>query len=611
MITNFGIHNLSSLSFSYQQLYTLSHGLKFVPTPKPLATIDIYNQFIQFFRTLKLKYTFHNKPTNINYIPKFHISNNSFMPNSHPILDKYISYTSEYVNKYLSTYSPTYVHNLSYDARIFLNSVRSNTNIVIKPADKNLGLTIMDRIWYETEVLKHLSDTKTYKEIPLCKIPIMYIIESINDIIYSYKNHCMSNPNVQKYILSKKEDYIIPSIYILPKIHKDPISSRPIVSSHSWILTPASIWLDTQLQPLVQNIPTILKDSKSLVCSIDSLKVYDTQCTLITADVTSLYTVIPNKDGLNLLNSFLKRHMPDGRLRMACLRVAELILENNYIQFNNKYYLQIEGTAMGTPAAVCYANIFMYELEYLHIHNKYNNIILYKRLLDDILCIVSGDHTSLVSSLNNLHPNLKLNITISNIQCEFLDLVIYKGDRFYDTNILDLKVHQKTLNKYLYIPYNSYHTPFAKRGFIYTELCRYIRNSSSIRAYSYLRQLFYNRLRARGYPRKFLIKEFSKVSYNTRPQLLKPKPKNINNMNNTPIIFKSIYNPVSKHINIKHILQYYWYILQESKDLNNIYNFQNILISYKRPPNYYNMLVKAKYTSQVSSASENTHVVQS
>ena len=36
-------------------------------------------------------------------------------------------------------------------------------NLIIKSADKNLGLTIMDKSWYEFEVTNHLKDSKYYE----------------------------------------------------------------------------------------------------------------------------------------------------------------------------------------------------------------------------------------------------------------------------------------------------------------------------------------------------------------------------------------------------------------------------------------------------------------
>ena len=43
--------------------------------------------------------------------------------------------------------------------------------------------------------------------------------------------------------------------------------------------------------------------------------------------------------------------------------LAELVLKNNIFKFNPKYYIQKEGTAMGTRMAPAYANIFMSSIE--------------------------------------------------------------------------------------------------------------------------------------------------------------------------------------------------------------------------------------------------------
>ena len=43
--------------------------------------------------------------------------------------------------------------------------------------------------------------------------------------------------------------------------------------------------------------------------------------------------------------------------------MTKLVLEQNYFQFADRMYHQIQGTAMGTKMAPSYANIFMAELE--------------------------------------------------------------------------------------------------------------------------------------------------------------------------------------------------------------------------------------------------------
>ena len=51
--------------------------------------------------------------------------------------------------------------------------------------------------------------------------------------------------------------------------------------------------------------------------------------------------------------------MPSTLLKKLIL----LVLKSNIFRFNEKLYKQIKGTAMGTPMAVNYANIFLEKLE--------------------------------------------------------------------------------------------------------------------------------------------------------------------------------------------------------------------------------------------------------
>ena len=46
---------------------------------------------------------------------------------------------------------------------------------------------------------------------------------------------------------------------------------------------------------------------------------------------------------------------------LICL--LEIVLKNNTFEFDNKFYKQLQGTAMGTKLAPAYVNIFMGKLE--------------------------------------------------------------------------------------------------------------------------------------------------------------------------------------------------------------------------------------------------------
>ena len=61
------------------------------------------------------------------------------------------------------------------------------------------------------------------------------------------------------------------------------------------------------------------------------------------------------------------------------------------MNFNNKKYLQINGTEIGTPLAVTYAGLFMADIETRALNKikiyKLPEPILYKRLIDDLASI--------------------------------------------------------------------------------------------------------------------------------------------------------------------------------------------------------------------------------
>ena len=79
-------------------------------------------------------------------------------------------------------------------------------------------------------------------------------------------------------------------------------------------------------------------------------------------DVTSLYTNIPQEEGITIIceayETFYRNEPP---ISSQCLvDMLRLILNENSFQFvGKKNYLQVQGTPMGAKMAVAFANIFM------------------------------------------------------------------------------------------------------------------------------------------------------------------------------------------------------------------------------------------------------------
>jgi hypothetical protein len=87
----------------------------------------------------------------------------------------------------------------------------------------------------------------------------------------------------------------------------------------------------------------------------------------ITADVKNLYTKIPINGALYALIRFLEKHSHTGKIGTFridhIMKMARLILDTNCFAYQNKYYRQIHGGAMGSAFTQVLANIYMLEWE--------------------------------------------------------------------------------------------------------------------------------------------------------------------------------------------------------------------------------------------------------
>lgn len=497
----------------------------------------------------------------------------------------------------------------------FIRRIMNDSSITCKPADKNLGLVLVDTSWYDTEILRMLSDTNTYIEFTgradIDGKPHQCTLDQLKSLLWSTLqsivnrhsrtleswNKDLYDRQLKRYMKArvKENESVIPIIYLLIKVHKPKgLCGRPIVPCTNWITTPASVLADHLLQAIVRkaNIKWIVKDTKSFVNELEHTHLSHREGIFVTADIASLYTNIDTTMGLKLVRQFLLEQSVELSLINLIMDLLSFVMRHSYLSFKDKVYHQVDGTAMGTAVAPTWANIFVFMLEKIIITEFGDKIRLYRRFLDDVFAFIEGKYVeAFMTRMNQLHPKLVFEFTSDPNEASFLDLCIYKGDRFRTDGRFDIRVHQKSMNLYLYLPYLSYHTESTKRSFIQTELMRYIRNSSSRDSYLVLKRLFYSRLRDRGYPPSFLGPIFDSIYYDDRRYFLYPSSELLNHPdlsrtpplslclrkrlvrasqsvitnsshssdNPNPPVFIIPYTPVSHVIPTKAILSQHWY----------------------------------------------------
>ena len=213
------------------------------------------------------------------------------------------------------------------------------------------------------ECLKILSDSLTYSPQPSPPTPTS-LHRHLAFILY--KHH--TSPTLTRYIMQKPTPLRHAVFYILLKLHKSPIAGRPIVSSIATTTFYASRYLDRVLQPIMKSSFSFIRNSTDLILRLES-STYPTDCILGSADVINLYPSIDLQDGLHMLHIALRISPIKVENIPLLMDLAQFILFNNYLSFNDQVYLQLRGTAMGTPFAVTFACIYisMLEMETLKI----------------------------------------------------------------------------------------------------------------------------------------------------------------------------------------------------------------------------------------------------
>ena len=188
-------------------------------------------------------------------------------------------------------------------------------------------------------------------------------------------------------------------------------------------------------------------------------------------DISSLYTVIPNSEGLQALRYFFDQRTVTEPSSETLLRLAELVLTLNCFSFAGNYYKQINGVAMGTKMGPSYANLFVGYVEH-QFFNQYDGPKpdLYGRHIDDCIGAISSSREELnrfITYVNFFHPALKYTWEISDTSLAFLDIKVSISG-----NGLCTSVHYKPTDSHSYLLHSSSHPSHVKNSIPYSQFLR-------------------------------------------------------------------------------------------------------------------------------------------
>ena len=205
--------------------------------------------------------------------------------------------------------------------------------------------------------------------------------------------------DVLKNLRDKKEIWAIPSdsrpeiIYGLAEVHKivtDGLPSvRPILSAIGTPTYKLAKFLVPMLEPLATTEYTI-KDSFTFT---EELQSFDSKPVIASFDIQSLFTNI-------LLQETIDRTHVDNLLKDFFSELLTMTMSESLILFDQEFYKQHDGVAMGSTLGPTLANVFLCYHEKFWLQNCPSEFkpVIYRKYVDDIFLLFAW-HITLKNSV--------------------------------------------------------------------------------------------------------------------------------------------------------------------------------------------------------------------
>lgn len=497
-----------------------------------------------------------------------------------------------------------------------IENLKNDENIIIKEADKGSAVVIMDRDYYKSMCLSVLENTDYYE-----KKQTYDVKEVMNKLEKIINNHGQGlTAKETEYLLSF--DIKTSNFYGLPKIHKSQMINdkcknssssyinverptdlkiRPIVAGPTCETHRISYLLDVLLKPYITKVQSYIRDTVDFLNTIPER--VDSNSILVSFDVTNLYSNIPHNLGLVAIEYWIDKFPNLLNLRFKkefVLKSLQLILENNFMHFDDMIYRQKLGTAMGTKVAPTYATLVLGYLEeklYSSVKEKFGQNIesfirnSWKRYLDDCFIIWNKGEDKLVDFfeiLNHLNPSLKFTMESDKNKLAFLDVMVIKKECKIITDVF-----YKITDTKQYLLFDSCHPKHTRNNIPYNlarRLCTIISDAEilDIRL-AELKSL----LLQRHYPSELIENGITKAKSHERKDLLTVKNKSVN----YAIPYVSTHNP--KNPEVFQLIKNNLPILEADSNMKRVLENSQIIKSKRQSPSLKSILSRACFTSNV------------
>ena len=358
-------------------------------------------------------------------------------------------------------------------------------------------------------------------------------------------------PKVHKSKIIQEAIQVQNSEYV--KIYEPPdLTLRPIVAGPNCPTRRLSNLVYLLLKPSLIHVKSYIKGNLDFLAKCSLENKWDTIST--TFYVVGLYLNIPHEYGLEVIEYWLDKFPEPLHPRFPkefVLESVKFILENNNLNFDNEYFNQIKGTAMGTIFAPTYTNLTMgfFELTFYGLRKDRFEENLGNSIFENWSCFLDDCETlleenkinpnDLLSILNSINPSIQFTMEYSKDAIPFLDILIKRNnDKIW------MDIYYKPTDTHRCLPFSSSHRKHCKKNIPFTmarRICTIVENTEA--KMKHLENLKMN-LTKYQYPKQ--LTEFGINKALSIPLQELRTPKTISNDKSLPFI--TTYNPNNPNV---------------------------------------------------------------
>eukprot|EP00061_Rhincodon_typus_P011933 g37312.t1 len=256
------------------------------------------------------------------------------------LIDENYFRSSYFAQQFIEIHQPhKIVQNPTQAQRNAIYALKTNHNIIIKPADNTGAIVIQKSTDNCKEAFQQLKNQEYYKQLPAD--PTKEHTHQLNRLTKTF------DPDFQSILCTLiLRTSRVGDFYCLPKIHKANTPRRFIASGNGTLCENLYGYEEGIMKPIVQGMPSFYCDTTDFLQKLSIHGPVKPGTFLFTMDVLALCTSTAHDDSIAATASVLSTNncqFPD-----TILQLIHFILNHNVFTFNNQFFIQTHGTAMGT-----------------------------------------------------------------------------------------------------------------------------------------------------------------------------------------------------------------------------------------------------------------------